>query len=162
MAKVILSIGTYRLTEPDLDGWADVLETLRDVDYEALAAVASFLVGMEPGTWTARNEKTGRAALGLAQLGVPLVRRSPHLAAALMRACLRADNEEKPTREHVGKASAADVMTFVAELVEQEIFAQLVVTVKNVLAPALEKIGGPEKESETPGRAETPEGGASD
>ena len=134
--EVELSIGTYRVEQPTLDGWCVVAESLREEDYTAIAAGISYALGVDRTTWTAANADTARAALGLAQVSMGMVRRSPALLKALMQACLRHPSMPE-TYVHAGQATAEDAGVFLAEIIRARLLQQVWESLKNSLAPVL-------------------------
>ena len=148
--NLTLSFGEWRLGEPDLDGWSEILGALEDGDYQVLAAAAAFMLGVPPATWGAGSKETFAAATGLAQIVMPVVKRSPSLGIAVLQACLwgtRGDGGPRhPSQQQARYASLGDLLDVCTSLVESGVLTDLLDQVKNRLGPVLNRLAGPAEE----------------
>ena len=136
MADVTLSFGTYSLAEPTFAGWDSVLAALPAEDYGVVQKIALEIRHAPQGLFAPRASETAErtaareeAMSRIADMALPLLRRVPRLAAAVVAACLR-DGDAPVDAERVYQHGRAlsDLAEVAAAMVEGDVLGRVLAT----------------------------------
>ena len=137
MPHVELSFGRFRLVEPSLAGWDEVLRAVPPEEYPVLQELILAVWQAPPGAF-AGEESSHEEVRRIVGPAMPLARRFPRLAAAFVAACLREGGEPvEAERVYRAPGAAGDLMLLAAALLEHDVFGRLGEILKNRLGPVL-------------------------